>query len=155
MRTTTTEIAGEHVRAMEHLLAEVRLTSHEAAALADRLHAAESVTAGMRAVLEWLAHHGPAPVLRIARERSVSGQHIQTLVNALQERGLVAADANPDHRRSVLIRLTDTGVRTIRRMLRRERRYLATLRPPVGDEEVLGAARVLAALREWMSGAVA
>jgi DNA-binding MarR family transcriptional regulator len=122
------------------LLDEVRKLFHLAAQVAEELHAGEPITVSMRAVLELLQRTGPATVPEIARRRYVTRQHIQTLVNALLARGLVAAEANPAHRRSPRIALTADGGRMIRRVTERERRLLARLDPPL-DADALAAAR--------------
>jgi DNA-binding MarR family transcriptional regulator len=132
---------------VEDLFEQVRLLFHQAAQMIEELHSAEPVTAGMRAVLEWLRRHGPATVPQIARSRFVTRQHIQILVNALAERDLVATDQNPAHQRSSLVRLTAEGQRLIRRMMRRERQYLATIDLPISQADIIQATQVLAAVR--------
>ncbi len=131
------------------LLDEVRLLFHQAAQAAEDLNAAEPITVSMRAVLELLRRTGPATVPEIARRRYVTRQHIQTLVNALQARGLATAEGNPANRRSPLISLTPDGARTIRRITDRERRFLARLDlpPDIDAQELARARRALAALR--------
>src|SRR5512138_3252979 len=98
---------------LDELLDEVRLLWHVTVRTAERLHEAEPVTVGMRAVLEFLARNGPTAVPEIARSREVTRQHIQALVNGLLELRLVALDENPAHRRSALVRLTPEGQKTI------------------------------------------
>jgi len=129
------------------LLDEVRKLFHLAAQAAGELHAGEPVTVSTRAVLELLQRSGPATVPEIARRRYVTRQHIQTLVNDLLARGLVAAEANPAHRRSPRIALTADGSRTIRRITDRERRFLARLDLPVDPDALDHARDTLATLR--------
>jgi DNA-binding MarR family transcriptional regulator len=131
---------------VEALLEQVRLVFHRAAQVVEDLHRTEGVTAGMRAVLELLHRTGPATVPQIARARFVTRQHIQTLVNALLDDGLVTTDTNPAHRTSALIRLTPVGRETGQRIRRRERRYLAALDLPVDRERLADATATLAAL---------
>jgi DNA-binding MarR family transcriptional regulator len=135
------------------LLDQVRLLFHQAAQAAEELHAGEQVTVGMRAVLEALRRGGPATVPDLARRRHVSRQHIQTLVNDLLAKGLVAAEGNPAHRRSPLYALTADGARTIRRITDRERQFLARLDLPLDPDQIEGARRTLATLREAIGGA--
>ena len=129
------------------LLDEVRLLFHRAAQAVEELHAGEPVTAGTRAVLEALGRGGPATVPDVARSRHVSRQHIQTLVNDLLAKGLVAAEGNPAHRRSPLYALTPEGARTLRRISGRERRYIAGLDLPLGPGQLATATRTLATVR--------
>ena len=111
----------------EGLLDEVRLLWNVMTQSGERLHKQEPVTLGMRAVLEFLAVGGPATVPRIARSRHVTRQHIQSLVNALLGLDLVVIEPNPEHKRSVLVRLTPEGQKVIERIKRRELRYMGQL----------------------------
>jgi len=113
------------VKEVQSLLDEVRRLFHVATGAAERLHFEERVSIGMRAVLEYLDKHGATTVPSIAAARGVSRQHIQTLVNALLEVDLVITEANPAHKRSVLISLTAAGAERIQAMKKRERAYLA------------------------------
>ena len=112
---------------IEALLNEVRLLYHRIVQVGEQLHADESVTLGMRAVLEFLLRNGPTTVPDIARSRSVTRQHIQILVNDLLQQNLAAIEDNPQHKRSSFVTLTKKGERVIRRMRKRESRlYQAT-----------------------------
>jgi DNA-binding MarR family transcriptional regulator len=135
------------------LLDDVRLLFHRAAHTTEQLHAAEGVSASERAVLELLHRTGAGSVADLARRRGVSRQHIQTLVNGLLERGLVAARDNPAHRRSPLILLTPAGGTLIDRMTAREERYLDDARPRVLARDVETARRVLATLHDAIGAA--
>ena len=137
---------------LEELIDETRLLWHALIAAAERLHAKERVTLGMRAVLEFLLVQGPVPVPEIARRRGVSRQHIQGLVNALLAENLVAVQENPAHRRSVLIGLTTNGERTIRRMKEREARLFAEKDFGAGQAEMKRAAKVLRGVRSALGG---
>jgi DNA-binding MarR family transcriptional regulator len=134
------------------LFNEVRLMHHRLAQFVEELHG-PGISAPERAVLEYLRANGPAPVPRIARDRLVTRQHIQGIVDALLERQLVRTEPNPAHRRSSLIVLNDDGRRTIEEMQRREVRelrvLLSTSRATMG--QIASAAEVLATLRHDLS----
>jgi DNA-binding MarR family transcriptional regulator len=86
------------------------------------------LSAGRRSLIKSLGAHGPQTVPQMAKVRSVSRQHIQTLANSLREDGLVRSIGNPAHRRSPLIELTPKGRRFLAEMESREvalRRFLA------------------------------
>src|SRR4051794_34307434 len=95
--------------ALFELVDEIRLQFHAWTRLADVLHGDAGVTAPMRAVLEYLQRNGPTPVPRIAQQRGVSRQHVQTIVNELRDAGLVELRDNPAHQRSHLVELTADG----------------------------------------------
>jgi DNA-binding MarR family transcriptional regulator len=133
---------------IESLLDEVRLLWHVAVDAAERLHADEPVTVGMRGVMEFVQVHGPATVPQVARSRHVTRQHIQTLVNGLVTLRLVALEENPAHRRSALVALTPEGRSAIERMRRRERAFLQRLDLRRSAAELGRAAETLRAVRE-------
>jgi len=67
------------------------------------------LTGADRAVLEILYPDLAMTVPQMARRFQVSRQHIQTTANRLLERGLLIKTDNPDHSRSVLMRLSTAG----------------------------------------------
>ena len=134
--------------AVETLLNEVRLTFHRAARLAEALHADEPITVGQRAVLEYLQRNGASTVPAMARTRFVTRQHVQALVNALVDEGLVELLTNPAHKRSSLVSLTPAGERMIARVRKREAQHLGRTGFGASRAEIERAARTLRALRE-------
>jgi DNA-binding MarR family transcriptional regulator len=120
------------------------------AATADALHADLDLSAGQRALLEFLEGREPQTVPAIARERSVSRQHIQALVNQLLERGLVKARGNPRHRRSVLIERTRAGRAVFKTVREREARGLAAMAAVCDGQALETTAGTLAALDRYL-----
>ncbi len=139
-------------KGLEELIDEVRLLFHALVQRGDRLHADEAITMGKRAVLEYLARNGPTPVPEIARQRRVSRQHIQVLVNPLVEAGLVETAPNPAHRRSALMRLTRQGERTLERMKKRETRFVRRAALDPSEAALTGASKTLRAVRRAIEG---
>ncbi len=135
------------------LIDQVRLLWHVLRRSGERLHARESVTIGMRGILEYLEAQGPSTVPRMARDRAVTRQHVQALVDALLEQGLVALRPNPAHARSRLVEPTPRGMKTIARMLERERRFYDRLACDLREREIREATRVLARVREALEEA--
>jgi DNA-binding MarR family transcriptional regulator len=116
----------------------IRRLFHALAGAAERSHAELGITASMCAVLETLHARGPCRVPQIAREKGVSRQHIQIVVNALLAADLVECLDNPDHLRSPLLRLNVAGTRAYEAIRRRETRLLSDLakRIPAADLDV-------------------
>lgn len=112
---------------IEGVTGAVRSLFHRLRAAGDQLHADLGVTTAMRGVMESLAKHGPMTVPQMARQRPVSRQHIQVLVNQLSEAGLCAPRHNPGHKRSVLIELTDRGHAVFAEIRTREAAVIADL----------------------------
>lgn len=69
------------------------------------------VTAAERAVMEFLVREARVTVPDMARAYDVSRQHIQTSVNSLLQKGLVALEDNPGHKRSPYVVLSNEGKR--------------------------------------------
>lgn len=93
-------------------------------AVSEELHEDIGVSASQRAVLVFLEQHEPQTVPQIARDRSVSRQHVQAIVNELLTRGLVEAVVNPSHKRSSLIKMTSSGKRLFNEIKERETKLL-------------------------------
>lgn len=139
---------------VDPLLDEVRLLFHVLVRAGDALHAGEEVSMGMRAVLEFVSVHGPAPVPVIARRRRVSRQHVQALVNPLLEKRLLRTAPNPDHRRSPLVELTAAGARALARMRRREARVFEEASPRIPAARLREATECLRKLRGALESAI-
>lgn len=56
----------------------------------------------------------------IARDRGVSRQFVQRLAQDISRRGWIIAQANPHHRRSAKLDLTDEGRAAVEDLLKRE-----------------------------------
>ena len=116
----------------------VRRLFHVLAGAAERSHADLGITASMCAVMEVLHGRGSRTVPQVAREKGVSRQHIQVVVNALLAAGLVECRDNPDHLRSPMVALSRSGVQAYEAIRRRETRLLSDLakRIPGADLKV-------------------
>lgn len=131
----------------EPLFDETRLLFHALKRWAETLHEERQLSVSMRAVLELLLRAGPRTVPEMARARGVSRQHIQQQVDALFERGLLDRQANPAHRRSPRIVLTDRGRALVQDMRAEELDELAQMQVGVSDHAVQEATQVLGAWR--------
>lgn len=123
--------------------------------LGDALHEDSGITAAKRAVLESLHEEGPRTVPQIARSKSVTRQHIQTIVDELAASGLVALEANPAHKRSSLVILTAKGRKTFDEMRRREAAVLAALAGALPPRSTAAAAGALKTLEAELDRAIA
>ena len=131
----------------------MRLLYHRIIQVGEQLHADESVTLGMRAVLEFLLRNGSTTVPDIARSRSVTRQHIQILVNDLLQQDLVVREDNPLHKRSSLVTLTKEGERVIQRMRKRESQLYRATKFGVKRNELKAAAHTLGHVRDALKRA--
>ena len=114
-----------------------------------RLMGEGGMTAGRLAVLRTLAEVGPRTVPQIARSRPVTRQTIQRSANWLLSQGFVEYAANPDHRRSKLLRMTKAGEKEYAKRRNQLVAYCNQLGGTgPGRRAIENAARVLAWLRE-------
>jgi len=113
--------------ALRNVIDGTRSLFHVLARSAEDLHEDLGLLASHRAVLETIVREGPAPVPAIARRKGVTRQHIQSVVNALVEQGLVFLEDNPSHRRSPIVQLTKQGHRLFTEVQQREAEVLGKI----------------------------
>ena len=87
----------------------VRRLFRAMAARADEYLADAELSAADRAIMEFLYPQRALSVPDIARRYNVSRQHVQVTVNALIAKKLLHSGANPKHKRSRLIQLSEKG----------------------------------------------
>lgn len=107
---------------------------------------AEGLSVGVRAVLSMLYRHGPMTVPQMGRAQAISRQFVQRMVNEAAARGLVESFANPAHKKSSLIRLTELGCSAIDAVLTREADNLRRVGEHVTEDDIDACLRVLSAL---------
>ncbi len=132
---------------IEQLINEVRLFYQSLVQVGEELHHGSGISMGMRAILEYLDKNGDTAVPAMARNRRVTRQRIQTLVNSLLKLGLAESITNPASKRSPLITLTKKGTRTILDMRRLEGREMKF---DLGDGPIEDATKTLGQLRQSM-----
>jgi DNA-binding MarR family transcriptional regulator len=133
----------------EQLFEETRLLFHALKHWVETFHDGSGLSATTRGVLELLLRSGSMTVPDMARARGVSRQHVQQQVDALLEGDLVERTANPAHRRSPMIALSDRGRALIQNMRAEEQHAVSRLQVGVSDEAIAEAVQVLAA---WRAG---
>ena len=141
------------------LHAELEVLFEEAVDLANCLkskarhtHRGEPLSASGRMLLHSLQLQEPQTVPALAHVRSTSRQNIQVLVDRLAEAGYVMFVANPGHKRSDLVVLTETGHALLASANEREADAHAALVPHATEAEVKAAAETLRKLRLLLGG---
>ena len=124
-------------------------------ALGEELHAEIGVSPGMRVVMAALNFGGGRTVPDIARERAVSRQHIQSVINELLAANLVTPIRNPSHRRSHHFVLTDEGQRRLRTIGEHEARSMTRIAPAISQIELAAATRLFEQLERELSARLA
>lgn len=136
---------GTHAEIAElrALIGEVRKAFRLMAGLSDQMLEARGLTASLRAILEFLAEEGPSPVPKMAEAKFMTRQSVQALVDRLQMLGLVETQPNPEHKRSVLIVLTETGRAAFQEILAQEKDLLVRMSPEWEDGRLRQTCRTL------------
>lgn len=78
-------------------------------------------------------------------------KNIQTIVNDLIPKNLVETIDNPEHRRSVLIRVTRSGQKLFASLEARESQTIMALSKQLQQQDLLGAAETLMAIEALLS----
>ncbi|MFF8596815.1 MarR family winged helix-turn-helix transcriptional regulator [Streptomyces sp. NPDC015220] len=112
----------------------------------ERQAPAEGLSVGVRAVLDLLRTGGPMTVPQMGRAQAISRQFVQRMVNDAARHGLVESLANPAHRRSALIGLTDEGRAAIGAVRARERALLRQVDGDLTIADIDACLRVLGAM---------
>ena len=86
--------------------------------------------------MEFLYPDTQLSVPQIAQQYSVSRQHVQVTVNHLLEIGILLSTANPRHKRSQLMRLTEKGQTLFMQIRSKDSEILQQVFAGVPDEDV-------------------
>ena len=113
---------------------------------ADTYLQAHGLSAGDRAVLEFLYPDTALSVPEIATRYQVSRQHIQVTVNALLEDGFLESRPNPRHKRSPRYALTHVGRELFRKVRSAESDLLDQLFADIPANDIDSTQRTLEAM---------
>ena len=139
----------EQEAALMAVFNEARALFYRGKVVAEQIHCQGLLSSGKRGVLMSVQMLGPQTVPQLARARPVSRQHIQSLVNVLLDEGHVEYLPNPAHKRSRLVRITETGMNLVEEMSRREAKVLEGIALDVDIGALRKAAKVLYSIREY------
>ena len=118
----------------------------------DQLHAGKGITAPKRTLLMDLHRYGPQTVPALAASRCISRQIIQAQVNELKQAGYLESRSNPEHKRSKLIALTQSGQALVDSMIEVEDAFLKELDWLPEREELKDCRGVLESICERLIG---
>lgn len=135
--------------AFNQLINETVQFFHRLKIVADEVHQQGVMSGGLRGILRQLNKLGEQTVPQMARDRSVSRQNVQMLVNELAENGYVEFVDNPAHKRSPFVRLTAAGKKAVEAMNRREEKLFLKTGVGVSDDKMRQAAEILSQVRSF------
>lgn len=131
------------------LINETAALFHRLRIVADEVHHQGEMSGGLRSILRSLNKVGDLTVPQMARERAVSRQHVQMLINQLADKGFVDFIDNPAHKRSAFVRLTPRGKKAVEAMDRREEKLLSKSSVGATDKKMCEAAETLRQVRSF------
>ena len=99
-------------------------------------------------VLTYLRSYAPTPIGELVRVFGIKQSTFTSLLDRLEEAGLVSREINREDRRSFLIHISDQGRELAERLNRRLETLEAEIRGLVGDRDVEGFRAVMGAVDE-------
>lgn len=108
----------DEVRALDAYIKLVR-ASETFTAWTGAVMEASELSASQFGVLEALLHRGPMHQHEIAKRLLKSGGNVTMVVDNLEKRGMVTRERDPDDRRRVTVRMTESGRDAIERVFPR------------------------------------
>jgi DNA-binding MarR family transcriptional regulator len=136
--------------ALYPLIWKIRRVFQQLRTLSDAMLEDLGINASQRAVLESLSDEEQFSVPQIAKQLSVSRQHIQVLVNELLTKELVELADNPSHKRSPLISITSSGMKLFASIVDRERDLLDVLQSSFSNEDLAISLNTLETLEQLL-----
>ena len=107
-----------------------------------------NLTVRMRAVLEMLDKYGEQTVPEIAARLEIKRQYVQIMCNETLASGLVEQRANPRHKRSPVLALTNHGRTLIEEIIFKEMKLMEELGENLSNEDVATALKVVLAVAD-------
>ena len=107
-----------------------------------------NLTVRMRAVLEILSRYGEQTVPEIAARLEIKRQYVQIMCNETLASGFVELRANPRHKRSPSLALTDHGRTLIEEIISTEMKLVGEIGRNLSEEDIATALKVVLAVAE-------
>lgn len=107
-----------------------------------------NLTVRMRAVLEILNKYGELTVPEIAARLEIQRQYVQIMCNETLASGFIEQRANPRHKRSPILALTDQGRTLIEEIISKEMTLVEEIGEALSKEDIATALEVILAVTE-------
>ncbi len=140
-----------HPSAIYQLIWQTRRLFQRLRSTSDELLEGSGINASQRAVLEFLYQKQPQTVPQMAREKSVSRQHIQIIVNDLLALELIESVDNPAHKRSPLMQLTSKGCGLFESIQKKEAAILKKMEKQFSQKELITASNTLKSFDDYLA----
>ncbi|HWX22894.1 MAG TPA: MarR family winged helix-turn-helix transcriptional regulator [Candidatus Binatia bacterium] len=136
---------------LERFFMEVNGLANHLKKTAALLHRSDGLPAGGQRLLQILKARGAQTVPAMARLSLTSRQNVQIVVNRLKAEGWIGFEANPAHKRSALVSLTEQGQALVTSASAREEDLWDRLLEQASGVEVSATTVFLQALREALA----
>lgn len=110
--------------------------------------AGTNLTVRMRAVLEILDKYGEQTVPELAARLEIQRQYVQIMCNETLASGFIEQRANPRHKRSPILALTDHGRALIQEIISKEMKIMEQMSEHLSGEDIATALRVVLAVAD-------
>jgi len=107
-----------------------------------------NLTVRMRAVLEILAKFGEQTVPDIAARLEINRQYVQIMCNETLASGFIELRANPRHKRSPILTLTNQGSHLIEKIISKEMKLMEEIGGNLSKEDIATALEVVLAVTD-------
>ena len=107
-----------------------------------------NLTVRMRAVLEILNKYGELTVPEIAARLEIQRQYVQIMCNETLASGFIEQRANPRHKRSPILALTDQGRALIEEIISKEMTLVEEIGEAFSTDDIATALEVILAVTE-------
>lgn len=133
--------------ALTELILAMFRSNNVALAWGDRLVGKHGLTSARWQILGAIASEAvERPVAQLARDLGASRQNVQRIVNDLERDGLLRFEANPSHRRSQLVAMTEAGRNAYRDALAAYYPQVNIVAEAFSIKDLVGALRILSTL---------
>lgn len=105
--------------------------------------AGTNLTVRMRAVLEILHKYGEQTVPELAARLEIQRQYVQIMCNETLASGFIEQRANPRHKRSPILALTNQGSTLIEDILSNEMQIMQEMSEDLSTEDIATALKVI------------
>lgn len=139
---------------LQQLIWQTRRLFQQLRVVSEELLEQTGINPSHRAILEYLSKDQPATVPHIARQLSVSRQHVQVIANELTALDLLKAMENPAHKRSPLLEMTAEGKLLFESIQDTEARLLAKLQRKLPKSDLATTLKTLKAFDELLISGV-
>jgi DNA-binding MarR family transcriptional regulator len=140
--------------ALDELFREVTALAHQLRRIDFHSQQNGGLLAAGRAVLQLLDQEGPLTVPAIATRQNSSRQNVQIIANRFQREGLIEFLANPAHKKSDLLQITDRGRTVLSETAERETSVRDLLTSIPAGPEVAVAIDLMRQIREKLANEI-